>query len=392
MTALLTLAAVGKDYAKVESRGGRLRLVYDLLRGHGARHVFRALDGVSLEMRRGESLGVIGENGAGKSTLLKIIAGVVKPTRGEVERHGRVGALLELGSGFHPDYTGLANIDLAAALLGLAPSEIAAKRDEIVAFADLGDHIDDPIKNYSSGMVVRLGFAVATALAPDILITDEVLAVGDESFQKKCIAWMEQFLAGGGTLLLCSHGMYHVQKLCRHALWLKEGRVERYGAASDVTQAYLAYHEEKSAGAKAPATLAAAATAGVYAITSLTLEPAERVAQGAALTIRGEVYAPDGRTPVVLVGVVRADGTPVYGVATDMDGRPPMRVAHDRFAFELALPALALLPGKYFVRAHALDPEGVRLFDHVEHEIIVTGHTRELGIVRLAHRWNGADE
>jgi len=389
---LLRLAGVGKDYAKVESRGGRLRLVYDLLRGHGAQHVFRALDSVSLEMRRGESLGVIGENGAGKSTLLKIIAGVVKPTRGEVERHGRVGALLELGSGFHPEYTGLANIDLAAALLGLAPSEIAAKRDEIVAFADLGDHIDDPIKNYSSGMVVRLGFAVATALAPDILITDEVLAVGDESFQKKCIAWMEEFLAGGGTLLLCSHGMYHVQKLCRHALWLKDGRVERYGAASDVTQAYLAYHEEKSASAKAPATPAAAATAGIYAITSLALDPPERIAQGAALTVRGDVYTPDGRTPVVLVGVVRADGTPVYGVATDMDGQPPVRVASDRFAFELVLPALALLPGKYFVRAHALDPEGVRLFDHVEREIIVTGHTRELGIVRLAHRWNGAEE
>ena len=140
---------------------------------------------------------------------------MIQPTRGNVAVNGRVGALLELGSGFHPEYTGLANIDLAAALLGLAPSEIAAKRDEIIAFADIGEHIHDPIKHYSSGMVVRLGFAVATALAPDILITDEVLAVGDESFQKKCIAWMERYLAGGGTLLLCSHSMYHVQKLCR---------------------------------------------------------------------------------------------------------------------------------------------------------------------------------
>src|SRR6478609_8674601 len=219
-TALLTLEGVGKDYAKVESRGGRLRLVFDLLRGHGAAHVFCALDDVSFTMARGESLGIIGENGAGKSTLLKVVAGVIRPTRGHVAVNGRVGALLELGSGFHPEYTGLANIDLAAALLGVAPAEIARKRDEIIAFADIGDHINDPIKHYSSGMVVRLGFAVATTLRPDILNTDEVLAVGDESFQKKCVAWMENYLAGGGTLLLVSHSMYHVQKLCRHACWL----------------------------------------------------------------------------------------------------------------------------------------------------------------------------
>src|SRR5450631_1867251 len=246
MAALLALSCVGKDYAKVNANAGRIKLVYDLLRGHAASSVFRALDDVSFELAPGESLGIIGENGAGKSTLLKIVAGVITPTRGKVEVRGRVGALLELGSGFHPEYTGLANIDLAAALLGLAPSEIAAKRDDIIAFADIGSHIHDPIKHYSSGMVVRLGFAVATALTPDVLITDEVLAVGDESFQKKCIAWMERYLAGGGTLLLCSHSMYHVQKLCRNALWLKGGRVERYGASADVTQSYLAYHEEKS--------------------------------------------------------------------------------------------------------------------------------------------------
>ncbi|MET0441691.1 MAG: ABC transporter ATP-binding protein [Casimicrobiaceae bacterium] len=385
---LLRLENVGKDYAKVESRGGRLRLVADLLRGHGARNAFTALDGVSLEMSRGESLGVVGENGAGKSTLLKMIAGVVQPTRGVVEVNGRVGALLELGSGFHPEYTGLANIDLAAALLGLTPAEIDSKREDIVAFADLGTHIGDPIKNYSSGMIVRLGFAVATSLTPDILITDEVLAVGDESFQKKCIAWMERFLADGGTLVLCSHGMYHVQKLCRNALWLKDGRVARYGSAADVTQAYLAYHEQKSAAAKAPTTPREAAAGGIYAITSLALTPKDSIAQGETLNVSGEVFAPDGRVPVVLVGVVRADGTPVYGVATDMDGASPRLIANGRYAFALTLPELALLPGKYMVRAHALDPEGIRLFDHVEQELVVTGQTRELGLVRLPHHWD----
>jgi lipopolysaccharide transport system ATP-binding protein len=383
----LSLSRVGKDYAKVTSRAGRVRLVYDLLRGRGASSVFRALDDVSFDLAPGASLGIIGENGAGKSTLLKIVAGVIKPTRGSVAVNGRVGALLELGSGFHPEYTGLANIDLAAALLGLAPAEIAAKRDAIIAFADLGEHIGDPIKHYSSGMVVRLGFAVATALDPDVLITDEVLAVGDESFQKKCIAWIEGFLAGGGTLLLCSHSMYHVQKLCRDALWLKDGHVMRHGDAPGVTQAYLAWHEEKSAQTKSPIPRKVATAAGVYAVQSLSLEPGDTLAQGASLAVHGDVYSPDGRAPVVLVGIVRADGTPVYGVSTDMDRVAPAQVDAHTFRFTLEFPRLALLPGKYVLRAHALDPEGVRLFDHVERALVVTGDAREFGMVRLPHAW-----
>ena len=388
MSPLLELSGVGKDYAKVETRGGRLALVWDLLRGKGASHAFTALDGVSLTMKAGESLGVIGENGAGKSTLLKVVAGVIKPTRGTVSVRGRIGALLELGSGFHPEYTGAQNIDLAAALLGITPAELAEKREAIVRFADLGAHLDDPIKHYSSGMVVRLGFAVATALSPDVLITDEVLAVGDESFQKKCMAWMEGYLAGGGTLLLCSHSMYHVQKLCRHALWLKEGRVERYGPAIEVTQAYLAWHEEKSGGAAARRPeVRTGEGPDVHRVKSLALEPGEFVRAGDSLMVRGEAYSPDGRPPVVLVGIVRADGTPVYGVATDMDGVAPAHAHGDRFTFALSLPALALLPGKYAVRAHALDPEGLYLFDHVEVPLTVTGESREMGLVRLEHAW-----
>ena len=384
---LMQLSHVAKDYAKIETRGGRLRLVCDLLRGRGAAHVFRALDDVTLTLARGESLGIIGENGAGKSTLLKIVAGVIEPTRGTVTVGGRVGALLELGAGFHPEYTGLANIDLAAALLGLAPSEIAAKRAEIIAFADLGDHIRDPIKQYSSGMVVRLGFAIATALSPDILITDEVLAVGDESFQKRCIAWIERYLENRGTLLLCSHSMYHIQKLCRHALWLKDGRVEQYGLSEDVTRAYLTYHEEKDAATKSGIRLDEAIASGAYAIQSLDLS-AEDVAQGSDVTLRGGAYSPDGRAPVIVIGVVRADGTPVFGVTSDMDGVAIRKAGDHRFDFELTFQALPLQPGKYWIRAHAADPEGMRVFDNVERALIVRGKTRELGLVHLAHRWH----
>jgi len=354
--------------------------------------VFRALSGVSFEMHAGESLGVIGENGAGKSTLLKVIAGVIDPTHGRIDVRGRVSALLELGSGFHPEYTGLANIDLAAALLGLEPEEIREQRQRIIEFADIGQHIDDPIKTYSSGMVVRLGFAIATALAPDILITDEVLAVGDESFQKKCMEWMEGYLDRGGTLLICSHSMYQVQKLCRHAIWLKDGRVERSGEAIEVSQAYLAYHETKSGRrTPAPGATVPARAIDVHGIRALELHPGDIVAEGTDVAVCGHAYSPDGTAPVILVGIVRADGTPVYGVATDMDGVEPVRVSADRFDFELHFPALSLLPGRYVVRAHALDPKGVYLFDHVEISLTVTGHSRELGLVRLPHRWKGRD-
>jgi lipopolysaccharide transport system ATP-binding protein len=301
--------------------------------------------------------------------------------------NGRVGALLELGAGFHPDYTGLANIELAAALLGLTPREIAAKRDEIIAFADIGDHIRDPIKQYSSGMVVRLGFAIATALAPEILITDEVLAVGDESFQKRCIAWMERFLDGGGTLLLCSHSMYHIQKLCRHAMWLKDGRVEQFGLSEDVTRAYLTYHEEKAATSKSGMPLAEAMATGAYAVNSFDAS-VDDITHGEDVSVRGDVYSPDGRAPVVVIGIVRADGTPVFGVASDMD-RVALRKCDDhRFEFTLTFPALPLQPGKYWIKAHAADPEGLRVFDNVERPLVVRGRTRELGLVHLVHRWH----
>ena len=386
-TPLVALAGVGKDYPKLASTGGRLRLVVDLLRGHAAASSFTALDGVSFEMRRGQSLAVVGENGAGKSTLLKIIAGVIKPTRGSVAVNGRIAALLELGSGFHPEYTGYANIDLAAALLGLAPGEIARQREAIVAFADIGDHIHDPVKTYSSGMIVRLGFAIATALAPDVLITDEVLAVGDESFQKKCVAWMEAYLAGGGTLLLCSHSMYHVQKLCAQALWLEHGRPRMLGAADDVAREYLAWHETRAAAHQAHRREGL----GDYAVAALAVVPVgggEEVDAERGFDVAIEVHSPDGRPPVVAVGVVRADGTPVYGTTSELDGITPERLGTDRFAFALRFHSLPLLPGHYRVRAHAMDPEGMRLFDHHEAPFVVAGTTRELGYCRLPHQWS----
>jgi lipopolysaccharide transport system ATP-binding protein len=387
-SALVSLRGVTKDYPKISTGGERLRTLAALLfRRHDLPH-FRALDAVDLEVRRGESLGIVGENGAGKSTLLKVIAGVVRPTSGEVAVPGRIGALLELGSGFHPEYTGRENIFLSSALMGLSRREARDKVDAIIEFADIGPQIDEPIKHYSSGMVVRLGFAVATALDPELLITDEVLAVGDESFQKKCIAWLESYLARGGTLLLCSHSMFHVQTLCRQAVWIHHGGVRMEGSAFDVTREYLTYHEEKTS-ASMPVQRADATVPRIVEGWTERADgtPCEAFQRGDALIVQGRAFQPDDRPPVLLFGIVRADGTPVYGSHSNESAYQPARAAPREFTFAVRFDALALLPGKYRLKLHALDAEGLRLFDTLELEFVVKGETRDYGLVGLCHSW-----
>ena len=386
--ALVSLAGVAKEYPKLSTGGDRLRTLAALLfRLRDIPH-FTALDDITLDVRRGESLGIVGENGAGKSTLLKVIAGVVRPTRGTVRIGGRVGALLELGSGFHPDYTGRENIYLSSALMGLSRNEAHSKVGAIIDFADIGAHIDEPIKHYSSGMVVRLGFAVATTLTPDILITDEVLAVGDESFQKKCVQWLEQYLSGGGTLLMCSHSMYHVQTLCRQALWIHQGRMRLYGNAFDVTREYLTYHEEK----RASEPVVAQPSVHGPSVEAAWIEDAhgreaDTFETGQDILLQAIIHEPDDRPPALMVGIVRADGTPVYGTHSNDTTFRPKRIAAFRFAFCFRLRAQALIPGKYTLGAHALDAEGLRLFHSVKMDIVVTGKTRDYGLVRLDHEW-----
>jgi lipopolysaccharide transport system ATP-binding protein len=387
---LVGLEGVGKDYPLLATGASRARLLASLLAGRGIESHATALDGIDLRIHRGDAVGIVGENGAGKSTLLKIIAGVVKPTRGKAITRGRVGALLELGSGFHPDYTGRENIFLSSALLGLSRRETQDKVGAIVEFADIGAHIDDPIKHYSSGMVVRLGFAVATALAPDVLITDEVLAVGDESFQKKCTRWIERYLGDGGTLLLVSHSMYHVQTLCRRALWIHQGRARLEGTAFDVAREYLTYHEEKTRAARETAPAAVSATQP--RLERIWLErdgggQASTFALGEDIVLRGVAVEPDDRAPGLLFGIVRADGTPVFGSLSMDAGYVATRLADRRYAFGVRFPGASLLPGKYEIRAHVLEPEGLRLFDTIAATFVVTGETRDFGLVRLAHEW-----
>jgi len=205
-----------------------------------------ALDDVSFEVKHGEAVGIIGRNGAGKSTLLKILSRITKPTRGQVELYGRVGSLLEVGTGFHPELTGRENIYLNGAILGMRRAEIGRKFDEIVAFAETERFLDTPVKYYSSGMYVRLAFAVAAHLEPEILLVDEVLAVGDAEFQKKCLGKMSDVAHEGRTVLFVSHNMTAIGILCNHALLLEKGLLTNIGKAHDVISRYLSHNESRA--------------------------------------------------------------------------------------------------------------------------------------------------
>jgi len=200
---------------------------------------FWALREVSFEIVAGETFGIIGPNGAGKSTVLKLMARILEPTSGEVTVRGRISPLLELGAGFHPELTGRENVYLNAALFGVSQAEAQDRYDQIVEFSELRDFIDAPLKHYSSGMYMRLGFAVAANIIPDVLLVDEFLAVGDEAFQKKCLSKIEEFRREGRTIVFVSHSLRTVEDLCSRALWLDHGRVEAIGPTADVVERYL---------------------------------------------------------------------------------------------------------------------------------------------------------
>lgn len=208
------------------------------LKGHQNYQTFWALKDVSFEVCKGEVIGIIGRNGSGKSTLLKIISGLFRPTEGTVKVNGRIVPMLELGSGFDPELTGRENVFLNGAILGYSEEFLLARFDDILAFSELGDFIDMPLKTYSSGMMMRLAFSVATIVEPEVLIVDEILAVGDEAFQRKSKAKMLELMSGGTTVLYVSHSLDQVREICNRVIWLDHGKIVMQGEAKEVCDAY----------------------------------------------------------------------------------------------------------------------------------------------------------
>ncbi|HEX6488848.1 MAG TPA: ABC transporter ATP-binding protein [Candidatus Dormibacteraeota bacterium] len=234
----IAVEGVSKRYRIYEQRHQSLKEAI-VKRGFGSWHELWALKDVSFEIPRGQVLGIIGRNGSGKSTLLKMLSGIIAPDSGQITINGRVSSLLELGAGFQPEYTGRENVFLYGAILGLRRREIDRRFDEIVGFAELGDFIDTPVKNYSSGMYMRLGFAVAVTLDPEILLIDEVLAVGDSQFQMKCFAHLRKLRREGVTIVLVSHDLDSVNRFCERAVWLDGGRLAAEGPTDRTIQDYL---------------------------------------------------------------------------------------------------------------------------------------------------------
>lgn len=240
MPPAVEVAEVWKEYRSYGAvTGGLKRFLLRLPESvRTLRQRLPALQAVSFEVERGEAFGVIGDNGSGKSTLLGLLAGVLRPTRGRVTVNGHVSALLELGAGFHPELTGRENVMLNGVLLGLDRRQIRRRFDAIVEFAELSEYMDQPLRTYSSGMLARLGFSVVAHLEPDVLLVDEVLAVGDVRFQKKCLQKLHQFKEQGVTIVLVSHALADVERICDRALWLDRGRVAALGDAKTVIHAY----------------------------------------------------------------------------------------------------------------------------------------------------------
>lgn len=281
---------------------------------------FWALQDISFEIRKGEAFGIVGRNGSGKSTLLQLITGTLSPTVGSIETHGRIAALLELGSGFNPEFTGRENVYLNAMLLGMTREEVEARFDQIAAFADIGAYLDQPVKTYSSGMLVRLAFAVQVQIDPDILIVDEALAVGDALFQKRCFSRIEKLLSDGVTLLFVSHDQESVRTLTHRAILLKAGRAVSIGSSSQVLLAYRKQlHEEESAyfsqlasalSVEKPASLDEADTAEQREPIPSVLSVPNEQARVAELSHKDRLSFGDGGIEVISVKTFNRDNEP----------------------------------------------------------------------------------
>ena len=368
---------------------------------------FIALQDVSFSIPQGRMVGVIGRNGAGKSTLLRLVGGVGRPDRGGIKVNGRIGALLDLGAGFHPDLTGRENVFISGVIAGLTRRQVAQHFDDIVAFAELEEFIDNPLRTYSTGMKMRLAFAVAVHIDPDILLIDEVLAVGDMAFQRKCLARIEQFKQRGCTILLVSHDVGQVQQLCDEVIWLRKGQVAAHGPADVVVGQYkaeMSKETEQRTPTEIPVMITPAGTElrinenrfgsmeikieSVKLLDSVGM-PVAQMSSGEPLSIEIEYQAPQPiATPIFGVTISRDDGFIFYDTyvkASDI----AMPVAHGRGKVALSLDRLDLVSSHYYVDVGIYEQDWAYAYDYHWHvyPLIIDAADNGKGVLYPPHSW-----
>ncbi len=392
MSSIIRVSGLSKVY---KHYWGPRSLLKEVIFGVVSHHQQIALKDVGFELAEGEAFGVVGNNGAGKSTLLKILAGTAFPSSGTVRVTGRVTALLELGAGFHPEFSGRENIYFNGALLGLSREDIRAREKEIVEFSELQDFIGKPVKTYSSGMYLRLGFAVATGFDPSVLIIDEALAVGDQHFQKKCTDRILGFRREGRTLVFCSHNLYQVKTLCERAMWLDKGVVRAIGPSDQVVEAYTdeLRQETKTSsqngnGGEPPAETADSWVSEAV-MTGANREPKSEFLTGETLrlAISGVFRSGFRGRPAFGVSIVRNDGLSVFVTSSIQANAELTRAGEDTYAAVLILPELQLLSGAYLCHAFTTDQDGIQAYGGKFIRFSVKSEPFDQGLVKLDHRW-----
>jgi len=385
--------ALSKQYEIYRRPADRL---LELLTGRTRHTVFPALQDVSFDVERGETVGIIGQNGAGKSTLLKLLCGVTQATRGMLETRGTIASILELGTGFHPEFTGRDNAALNATILGLSPSELKKRLPAILEFSELGTFLDRPVKTYSSGMYMRLAFSVAVNVDPDLLIIDEALAVGDGHFQKKCIDKIREFQDAGKTILFCSHALYYISSICRRTLWLDHGTVMAYGPSLDVVHDYETFllqrdrshpsHEAEPEPERAPSPVRFVDVT----VCDRSGRPREQFERGEDIHIRFRIHSDVLSQPIhVIAGVHRAaDDLQAFTVGTQQDGVEPLS-GRSEYEFTVKLEEVPLLRGDYTLIAFVGDEHAMTVFDRrdLRPAFSITADKYEIGLIAVNHRW-----
>ncbi|MBI5870197.1 MAG: ABC transporter ATP-binding protein [Actinobacteria bacterium] len=400
----ISVRDVVKQYQVRHSKGRTLKEAF--LRQNIYHETIKALDHVSFDVKPGITMGIIGSNGSGKSTMLKLIARTSRPTSGEVIVNGRVSALLELGAGFHPDFSGRENVFLDGAIMGLPRRVVEERFDEIVAFAEMEEFIDAPAKTYSSGMYMRLAFSVAVSVDPDIILIDEVFAVGDESFQRKCLERIDSFKSEGKTILFVSHSLAAVRGLCDEAIWINKGKLSAQGSTDKVTDYYL-WAVNKGDEDRLSAEEAFESDLNRWGtrrgeITAVEFfggdgEPKHLFNTSEKLRVKVSYRATEElREPVFGIGFYRSDGVYCFACNSSETGRTPAKLkagAEGEMWFEIE--DLSLLPGDYQVSVSFHDLEQTETYDYHDRKYrfkVLKGPEIVIGLFNMPHRWTGWPE